>query len=198
MRLNFTRDFYIPKTGASKITPKGIDAVIYAYERAGRLGAMGFAGKAQKPTFHYTFKTEERRAQFVSQWIKEQQEAADRKAQRKAEKRAFVHTLKVGDVLRSSWGYDQTNIDFYQVTALIGKNMVEVREICQEATETGYMCGQCVPVPGQFTDKPAMRKRVQEGNRVRMASYRCASPYEMKEIAPGVKVGNASYWSSYA
>ena len=28
--------------------------------------------------------------------------------------------LKVGDVLRSSWGYDQTNVDYYEVVELVG------------------------------------------------------------------------------
>ena len=39
------------------------------------------------------------------------------------------HGLKVGDVLVSSWGYEQTNLDFYQVIALNGKSMVTVRKV---------------------------------------------------------------------
>jgi hypothetical protein len=34
--------------------------------------------------------------------------------------------VKVGDIFYSSWGYDQTNIDYYMVTKLIGKTMVEI------------------------------------------------------------------------
>ncbi len=34
--------------------------------------------------------------------------------------------LKVGDYLESSWGYDQTNVDFYKVVALVGKTMVSI------------------------------------------------------------------------
>jgi len=38
--------------------------------------------------------------------------------------------LKVGDVLEASWGYDQTNVDFFQVVALRGKTQCVIREIC--------------------------------------------------------------------
>ena len=34
--------------------------------------------------------------------------------------------LKVGDYLYESWGYDQTNIDFYKVTELVGKSSVKI------------------------------------------------------------------------
>lgn len=36
------------------------------------------------------------------------------------------HPLKVGDILKMSWGYDQTNIDFFKVTKLCGTTMVEL------------------------------------------------------------------------
>lgn len=37
--------------------------------------------------------------------------------------------VKVGDIFHLSWGYDQTNNDFFQVVALVGKESVRVREI---------------------------------------------------------------------
>ena len=33
---------------------------------------------------------------------------------------AFRESLRVGDILYSSWGWEQTNIDFYQVIAIRG------------------------------------------------------------------------------
>lgn len=39
------------------------------------------------------------------------------------------HSLKVGDILASSWGYEQTNNSFYRVEALKGATMVTVREV---------------------------------------------------------------------
>jgi hypothetical protein len=37
--------------------------------------------------------------------------------------------VKVGDLFYSSWGYDQTNIDFFQVVALVGSASVRVRQV---------------------------------------------------------------------
>lgn len=37
--------------------------------------------------------------------------------------------VKVGDIFHSSWGYDQTNNDFFQVIALVGESSVRVREV---------------------------------------------------------------------
>ena len=37
--------------------------------------------------------------------------------------------VKVGDLFYSSWGYEQTNVDFFQVIALVGESSVRVREV---------------------------------------------------------------------
>jgi len=37
--------------------------------------------------------------------------------------------VKVGDVFSCSWGYDQTNVDFFQIVALVGKNSVRVKQV---------------------------------------------------------------------
>lgn len=50
--------------------------------------------------------------------------------------------VKVGDLFHSSWGYDQTNNDYFQVVALVGKSSVRVREVypvCEKAEPTGPM-----------------------------------------------------------
>ena len=42
---------------------------------------------------------------------------------------ANVFGVKVGDIFKSSWGYDDTNTDFFQVIALVGEQSVRVREV---------------------------------------------------------------------
>lgn len=37
--------------------------------------------------------------------------------------------VQVGDIFESSWGYDQTNVDFFQVIELVGQTSVRVREV---------------------------------------------------------------------
>ena len=48
---------------------------------------------------------------------------------KKAEK-ANKFGVKVGDLFRTSWGYEQTNNDFFQVVELVGSMSVRVREVC--------------------------------------------------------------------
>ena len=52
-------------------------------------------------------------------------------------------------ILYSSWGWEQTNIDFYQVVAIRG-SAVDLRKLDQRTTEDGYMCGTTVPLPDVF------------------------------------------------
>jgi hypothetical protein len=37
--------------------------------------------------------------------------------------------VKVGDYFSISWGYEQTNVDFFQVIALVGESSVRIREV---------------------------------------------------------------------
>ena len=52
-----------------------------------------------------------------------------KKAVKTAEK-ANKYGVKVGDYFSMSWGYDQTNVDYFQVIALVGESSVRVREVC--------------------------------------------------------------------
>lgn len=50
--------------------------------------------------------------------------------------------VKVGDIFCATWGYEQTNNDFFQVIALVGESSVRVREVylnCLESTAVSSM-----------------------------------------------------------
>lgn len=64
----------------------------------------------------------------------------------------------VGSIFRCSWGYDQTNVDFYEVTKLNPASVV-VRPIAKNVIEDGMMCGKATAIKGSFTGMP-MTKRV--------------------------------------
>lgn len=66
------------------------------------------------------------------------------KASKPAAKPAKVNKfgVKVGDLFHASWGYDQTNNDFFQVIELVGEQSVRVREVnpvCLDSEATGPM-----------------------------------------------------------
>ena len=50
--------------------------------------------------------------------------------------------VKVGDMFYASWGYDQTNIDMFQVVALVGEQSVRLKQVCptiKEEDGIGFM-----------------------------------------------------------
>lgn len=48
--------------------------------------------------------------------------------------------VKVGDLFHASWGYDQTNNDFFQVVALVGETSVRVREVNPVCEQVEGVC----------------------------------------------------------
>jgi hypothetical protein len=64
---------------------------------------------------------------------------------------------KVGDLFYSSWGYEQTNIDFYQVTTVRNK-MVGLTRIVGNSKYDQAMAGHTTPVPNKFTGEEKMHR----------------------------------------
>lgn len=188
---------------AVKVSSKNSPAVAYVSVSAysGRLQACGFYGKSMKPAFNYSFKSAESRSKWVAKWLADMDDLAARKNKAKAERKEVLGSkqdlIKVGDVLRCSWGYDQTNIDFYQVVECFGKRGVVICKIGRESVDTQSMAGRCVPAKDNFIGEP-MRKQVSACGSVKISSYSNAYKMEPLKVA-GAEVGyESSYWSAYA
>ena len=95
--------------------------------------AMGFKGSALKPWFYYRFKTIERRIEFVNEKVEFLKENCVKKSRKSPD--AKEHYC-VGDVLYDSWGYDQTNVDWFQVTKVKGKS-IWLRPIRENSSDAG-------------------------------------------------------------
>lgn len=182
-------------SGASFAMDYGPCAV-YVRDTGRGLSAYGFIGTATKAAWAYSFGSMRTLGEYADKWAQGVAATVAAKAERAAERASFRHTLVVGDVLVSVWGYDQTNVDYYQVTALIGSTMVEVREIASQSESSGDMTGESVPAPGNFIGKP-IRARAQQGNRVRVRSCATAWPAEFCEVG-GVRIYKARRWTAYA
>jgi len=151
-------------------------SAIYTADQDGRFYLHVFAGKALRmcPRLSRYYRTAERRAEVIESF---KQSRASHHAARLLRRQAAKqpHTLKVGDVLNSCWGYEQTNVEFYEVIAVSGV-MVTLREIAASITETGFMCGQAVACPGQYVGEP-IRRRASSTNHVRIHTSASASPW---------------------
>jgi len=151
-------------------------SAIYTADADGRFYLHVFAGKALRVCNRISgyYRSAERRAEAIKGF---KQSRAHHHAARllRREQAKKPHTLNIGDVLNTSWGYDQTNVDFYEVVAVSGV-MVTLREIAATLTETGFMCGETIPKPGHFVGEP-IRRRASATNHVRIHTSASASPW---------------------
>ncbi len=172
---------------ATCVRHKASGAIAYLYTLGGRPCVMAYAPRAKRATFHERYSTEEQRARRVTDWFSVLTDNAKAQAERKA-RDSRPHQLQAGHVLVCSWGYEQTNVDFYQVTRVVSANMVEIRKIASTTTkETGWAQGQSVPLLDNFTGE-AMRKRVRDGDRVTITDYASARLWD----------GTPQNWTAYA
>ena len=165
--------------GAEAIEDATGTVVIYLLERNGYPVVMGFVGRRTKPDLRYRFGTTDEAREYGRDWLKKMEKDALEKQARKA----FVHTLKVGDLLYTSWGWEQTNVDFYEVVALKGKTMAVLRERNTKVTGNGMelsMSGYTMPAPGFLRDE-LLTRRVGEGNTVTVKSYARGYPWDGKK-----------------
>ena len=166
MRGRFTlpRGSYLPKNNATlmerKGTPEGLQ--IWTWEDIGRNGspvylAGAWAGKADKPMWYHTFRDINGQERQIQDTVKLYQDLVDAKRKRLEDQKNFAHGLQIGDILVSSWGYDQTNVDYYQVTRLYGK-AIGIREIGKKyLSSDGSGSDKVAPDPGAFVG-PEMKK----------------------------------------
>lgn len=186
------------------------DAEAYTWtDSTGRLLAVAWIGRAMHPYSSgggrgsvYRFRSVEQRAEWVRECFRRATAHAEGARQARAEKaakRAAGHALQVGDVLRASWGYDQTNVEYYEVIALVGSTMVEYRKIGWQSEATGDMQGVCVPAPGQYTSAPKRARVSDYGNRDSIKVHSCAVAFRLAPAIVGVvKCYPASQWTAYA
>lgn len=107
--------------------------VLQIYINKEKLCKMSFRGKQSRPVYHYRYRSEN---DLINSVKKEIDEAISlhisRRGyaeKRKEEKNKEMDSIQVGTLLVYSWGYDQTNIDFYQVIEKKGKTF-KMRRIC--------------------------------------------------------------------
>lgn len=71
-----------------------------------------------------------------------------------------VTGVKTGDIFYTSWGYEQTNVDFYQVTEIKSNHFVIVKELKQEVLSTGDMQGKTRGLKDQFFNDKEFRVKI--------------------------------------
>lgn len=175
---------------ASRYIPAGYtlyrqenDGVIYA--SADHLHAIAYRGASGKSSWHYRFFNEAAFLDRVNAFFSSLANWQKIKDERKAVQNTFETSLKPGDILSAAWGYEQTNVSWFQVLSVAGKQTVMIREIAGHVTEDGgFMSGHSMPMKDGFcADSVPMKKRVSGPvghESVRINSYMHAYPWDGK------------------
>jgi hypothetical protein len=116
-----------------------------------------------KPVFNYRFSSVEQMNNWLNKFLENRLAIKAMEEQRKAlKKKALeVNPFQVGQLMYDSWGYEQTNIDFYQVIEVKNKSVVIQPIQGKMIPSQGYssMAGLTAPVKDSFCGEP-IRKNV--------------------------------------
>lgn len=166
-----------------------LDMVIYLYpghDSLSSVSAVCYEGRRTKPSFNLRFMSAERRSAYVLKWTEDRQKEVDAKLADRQLKRDFKTTLTVGSILSASWGWEQTNVEFWQVLGVKSPKRVLIRPIEKRLAEDGDhsrngMAGKVIPVNDAFLDNSdPVEKQVSIGNRITFSKYRRLSPWSGK------------------
>lgn len=177
-----TRAQYLPKNAEKVHERQDINAVVYYTRTADKIGAIGFHGKSQKPDFLYIFKSEEQRQAHVEKYFNDLKTSLEFRNERKVQNKKlyaeFLKSLKPGVILFGTWGYDQTNVDFYIIKE-VKASKVLIQELSHTTVEgsEGHMSDRVVP--GMETDERPIWKQVR-ANRIRINDCISLRIYEPK------------------
>jgi hypothetical protein len=147
---------HIPLGAVEKNYPAA-NLVAYFYESQQRPCLMVYKGRQTKPIQCVAFtgiQGESTRARHVEALVKRHTDDL----QWTLARRNARHELQVGDVLFRTWGYEQTNVDFYQVVRVPSDRSVVLRQLQCEVVSCGdSMSGKATPQNGKFVEKAQER-----------------------------------------
>lgn len=115
-----------------------------------------------KPEFWYRYRTKERMIESIQEFINRKEEILNYQNERKQKisqaRENMSHGYKAGEIYYDSWGYDQTNIDFYKVLEA-GKKSITMIKIGSKYAENqpsgnSPMSAYVVPNPECLIGEP--------------------------------------------
>lgn len=179
------RLIWVPRSARdiAPIKPPGTDLEIYVGDIEVRGKRMPFAtifqGRAKKPVSNYHYPSEAQRDKAVQEYITNRKAYLKGKKEKQEERKNFAHPFTVGSILYTSWGYDQTNVDFYQVSRVKGKT-VFLRPIQSKIVRTiGRDQYYVAPVPNKFIGMVETR-HIPRSNSIRVSPNRWAYLWDGK------------------
>jgi len=139
---------------------------------------VAYRGTAGKPSLNTYYRTREQAEKAVESFFNGIDDHAAFLERMKADHNK-PNLLKVGDIITNSWGYDQTNVDWYRVTRAT-PSTVWLKPIAAHVEETCFMSGPSVPSVDTSDPDPAkwsFRDLDEPEQMHRASGYSCTMKY---------------------
>ena len=183
------------RTGSKSYTIPGVNAECFQYVNNNcQPCACGYKGKSDKPKFRYRYRSLEDAITAINEFLlmveKRQESDKQYKIEQLQKKKEIFSQVEVGSIFVSSWGYDQTNVDAYQVIEKKGTATVILREIglnIIENSDHGNMSCSVLPDKDSFLEKSEPFEKRVNGYGITMNSYSTACLWD----------GESSFYNSW-
>lgn len=191
-----SREFYYP-AGAVVEKHESPVAEIHRYGDDDRPCVAMFGGRRAKPDNHFIYRSVEKREAAIEKYLEGLRASEAYKAERTSTAKGG-HSLVVGDVVYASWGYDQTNVDFFEIVDVPSKCFVVLQPIqsCQAfGSDTGGPSERVMPAKGtpkegyfdvngcsQHGPAPTIRRKASRDNYVKIDDVRHAGKWDGQSL----------------
>jgi hypothetical protein len=173
-------DSLMTRPNAKKLTFCGWVIISYQTE-SGNHCLAAFDTRNAKPYCNYVFRNYADYTEYLGRIKTIAKREQDRMEQLQKEAEEKASKYKVGTLLYSSWGYEQTNIDFYIVMEVKG-SFLKLHQIGKTITrETGFMSWECIPDETELIGEP-FRKKINKWGDISLESYKSASIWDGKPM----------------
>jgi len=108
----------------------------------------------------YAFQTVEARDERFTKEVASLKLEEAKKASAREEKKNMVNPFSLGEIFYDSWGYGQTNIDWYQVTKVNPKSVIVRRLEADVKSKSMDLHGSTTPIRDSFKGTREILKKV--------------------------------------
>lgn len=119
----FTKDYQLLQNPVD-IPEKSCAIYILDKPQENKWYLRAFFGKQLKPRYNYYYTSIESRQRTINNIYNQIRYIINKRKENIDKRKLYKHSFKIGDILYSSWGYEQTNIDYYQIIDVRNKTII--------------------------------------------------------------------------
>ena len=140
----------------------------------------------EKQIFGFRFLNEDRRLEYINEdylnRVKNQEAKEKYKSDKKIKNKSDLLNVKVGDIFKDSWGYEQTNVDYFQVVAKPSSSFIVVKKINYELIDetVSNMSAYVKPLINSFKNDEELKFKL-NGASFKSSSFSWANNVEKIE-----------------